>query len=162
VPKYLLLGKGLAMSREDLDYSLAQSAGTMTTTSADQIGLALSGDYHNGPLSVVIPFGIWGVAGFLWFLAAGLRVLYKNFKYGDESLRIVNSCLFAMFTARTVMFIFLAGGFHSDLQTLIGSLGFNICLNGGVAKPAPAPVPKAAEESGFAGMLPRPRSAGMR
>ena len=94
VPHYLLLGKGLAMTHEELDYSLAQSAGTMGTTSADQIGLALAGDYHNGPLSIVIPFGIWGVATFLWFLTAGLRVLYRNYKYGDESLRIVNSvCL---------------------------------------------------------------------
>ena len=39
-------------------------------------GAAMAGDYHNGPLSVLIPFGIWGLAAFVWLLVAGARFLY--------------------------------------------------------------------------------------
>jgi len=31
-------------------------------------GAELAGDYHNGPLSVIIPFGVFGVIAFVWFL----------------------------------------------------------------------------------------------
>ena len=65
-----------------------------------------------------------------------------------------------MFVGKALVFILLSGGLNSDLQLLIGYLAFNISLNGGVAKRAPAPVPEAAEAPRFAGMLPRPRSAG--
>jgi hypothetical protein len=30
-----------------------------------------AGDYHNGPLSILIPFGLFGMIAFLWLLGAG-------------------------------------------------------------------------------------------
>ena len=39
-------------------------------------GAMLAGDYHNGPLSILMPFGMFGAIAFLWLLGAGLKVLY--------------------------------------------------------------------------------------
>ena len=56
VPKCLLRGKGWGIDSRELDMDLdirrchqSRSAGTI-----------LVGDYHNGPLSVLIPFGLYG------------------------------------------------------------------------------------------------------
>ena len=49
-----------------------------------QQGLAISSDFHNGPLSVIIPLGIWGVIAVLWLMIAGIWVTYCNYRYGDE------------------------------------------------------------------------------
>ncbi len=67
----------------------------------------LVGDYHNGPLSVLIPFGLYGAIAFVWFLAAGLRVLHRNWKFGNPALRSVNALLLAAFAARMVLFLLL-------------------------------------------------------
>ena len=83
VPQYFFKGKGLAMSRADLDFSMSSLTGTMKESSEDQSWAALASDYHNGPLSVLIPFGVWGAAAFIWFLWAGGRVLYRNYKFGS-------------------------------------------------------------------------------
>jgi hypothetical protein len=159
VPQYLLLGKGLAMTHEELDYSLEQQSGTMKAASADQEGLALSGDYHNGPLSVIIQFGIWGVVVFLWLIGAAIRVLYRNYRYGDPELRIVNSCLLALFVAKVIVFLFVYGGFAGDMQIFVGYVGLSVSLNGGVAKPAREPVPEPSQAAGLPDLLPRPRTA---
>jgi hypothetical protein len=97
----------------------------------------LAGDYHNGPLSLIIPFGIWGVLAFLWFLGASFKVLRANYKYGDPELRKENTLLMCYFIAKAIMFVFVFGGFHSDLFVFVGLVGFSISLNRGVAKPEP-------------------------
>ena len=77
--------------------------------------------------------------GFLWFLVASIRVLWKNYKYGDADARKVNTLLLCYFLAKTVMFLFVFGGFYSDLAGFAGIVGLSISLNRGVAaKPAPA------------------------
>src|SRR5262249_29909547 len=65
IPQYLLLGKGYAMSQDDFAISRQPHPGF-----EENWGATLAGDYHNGPLSVIIPFGIWGAGGFVWFLVA--------------------------------------------------------------------------------------------
>ena len=155
VPQYLLLGKGLAMTHEDLDYSIEQQSHSIAITSADQEGLAVSGDYHSGPLSVIIQFGIWGTAIFLWLLGAAGRVIYRNWRYGDPELRIINTFLLALFVAKVLVFFFIFGGFASDVQMFAGYVGLSISLNGGVAKPVPEP----AQAASLPDLLPRPRTA---
>jgi hypothetical protein len=98
-------------------------------------GLALAGDYHNGPLSLIIPFGIWGVITFLWFLAASIKVLWANYKYGAPELHKTNTFLLSYFIAKSIFFLFVFGGFYGDLGAFVGLVGFAISLNGGVAKP---------------------------
>ena len=137
VPQYLLLGKGYALTMED-----AELMGKTAFHSIDesQQGLAISSDFHSGPLTVVIPFGIWGVITVLWTFLAGLWVLYRNFRYGDESLRKINTYLWANYLLLLIRFIFIVGSFSSDMVTFASTIGFSIALNGGVCQPAPRPI----------------------
>jgi hypothetical protein len=106
------------------------SAGRGFVSSAD--GAALAGDYHNGPLSVIIPFGIWGEAAFVWFLAAGLRALHRNYQFGAPELRQINAFLLSFFVARGIFFIFVLGALRTELFYFTGLVGFRVALNGGV------------------------------
>ncbi len=63
IPKYFLLGKGYRIDPEDL--YLADIANQLGLTDAFEVS-RVAGDYHSGPLSVIISFGIFGVVSFLW------------------------------------------------------------------------------------------------
>jgi hypothetical protein len=137
VPQHLLLGKGLGITPEEFNEmmggtALAAEAGKIDPS---QNSLALSYDYHNGPLSVLIPFGIWGAIAVIWFFVAGLRVLYGNYLYGDPSLKTVNLFLYVNFLVTIIMFLFVGGGLSSDVAKFAGYLGLGICLNGGACQP---------------------------
>jgi hypothetical protein len=158
VPRYLLLGKGMAISPEDYNEVMApgsvlgSGAGTFDPS---QTPLALSYDYHNGPLSVLIPFGIWGAIVFIWFLAAGFRVLHCNFKYGDPALRTINTFFFVYFVMHAIQFMFFVGALAYDITTFGGIFGLSVALNGGVCQPAPQPVPARETFLRPRGVLPR-------
>jgi O-Antigen ligase len=157
VPRYLLLGKGLGMTPQDFDYSLSNYTGTIAELSEDDNWAAVSGDYHSGPLSVIIPFGIWGVIALFWFLWAAFRLLYRNFRYGDPALRIINTFLLASFAVKIFIFFVIFGGFYGDIQSFVGHIAMSICLNGGMARPVVEPEPETAKVAPLAAMLPRPR-----
>ena len=139
VPQYLILGKGYGFSARELAMIQDSRSGT-----AGQESTELVGDYHNGPLSVLIPFGIFGMAGFLWFLWAGLRVTYQNYQFSDPACRCANAYLFALFIVKIILFFTVFGGLTGDLEMFAGMVGLSISLNGGVAKPAVVPQPKVA------------------
>lgn len=143
VPQHLLLGKGYGLTDKDF------TAMTMATRSTDFAGdwvAAIAGDYHNGPLSVILPFGIWGAVVFLWLLIAGGWSMYANLRYGDSSLGTVNALLFALFLTRTFLFFFVAGSLYSDILVFVGYFGMSVCLNGGVCRrPARTPALQPAE-----------------
>jgi hypothetical protein len=142
VPHYLLLGKGYILTQMDYDFATSRAFGII---SADQNGSAVAGDYHSGPLSLVIPFGIWGVIAFVWFLIAGGRALYSNYRYGDESLRTINTFLLAYFLSRVFAFIFIFGGLEGDMFFFASLVGLGVSLNGGIRrKPGKEPVTPAA------------------
>jgi hypothetical protein len=134
VPKYLIIGKGYAIDPTEM----------YLTTEAIRMGLIsnyeealLAGDYHSGPLSVIVPFGIGGAVAFLWVLGAGYWVLYSNYRYGDVKLRRINTVLLSYYLAYAVSFFFVFGSFYSQLFIFLGAAGFGVSLNGGVKK-APA------------------------
>jgi hypothetical protein len=144
VPKHLLLGKGLAITMED--YQNMGNDSAFRAIDASQDGLALSGDYHNGILSVVLPFGLWGLIAYVWFMVAGLWVLYNNWKHGNPALQTINALLFVLciqdflgFISCYAGFIFFVGcGFWA------GHVGLSVALNNGVCrkkKPAAAERP---------------------
>ena len=141
VPKYLLLGKGLSISAADL--AQVTSFGSSTEESE---GSALASDFHSGPLSVIITFGLAGVFTFVWLLYAGFRGLYNNYRYGDPELQRVNTFLLAAFIARTVMFLFVFGSYFGDLAQFTGILGLSMAINGGIRKPVPVPARRSAGE----------------
>lgn len=133
IPKYLLLGKGLGIDARELE---SQTAFDERQFNPDATTFILSGDFHNGPLSTIIPFGIWGMIGLIWLLVAGVKALRLNLKYGDPALHTANALLLALFATRIVLFFFVFGGFYGDIATFTGLLGLSITLNGGVRKPA--------------------------
>ncbi len=131
VPQYLFLGKGYAIDASEMNMMQAG----MTRGNSGSEGAELAGDYHNGPLSVVIPFGIFGAIGFLWLLFAAFRVLQRNYKFGDPLYKKANTFLYAYFIARTISFFFMFGSLYSELALFTGLVGLSISLNNGVAKP---------------------------
>jgi hypothetical protein len=127
VPRYLLRGKGYSFSATD--QWLARGLE----------GTEVVGNYHNGPLSVIIPFGIFGAIAFLWLVFAGIRVVYRNCRFGDPGLHNINAFMYAYFVAKVIFFFTIFGSLHSDLPMFLGLLGLSISLNGGVAQPAVEP-----------------------
>jgi hypothetical protein len=149
VPKHLLLGKGLTFNAAEMEaIQIGPKLGQQATAGAEYVG-----DYHNGPLSVIVQFGVLGVIGFVWFLTAALRVLYNNYKSGNSSHQVVNTFLFAYFIARMVFFFTVYGSFHDNMQVFTSLLGLSIAINGGVAKPAETNLEKEPETD--SSILPR-------
>lgn len=138
VPQYLILGKGYSFSGRELAMIQDTPRGGSGLESVE-----LAGDYHNGPLSVIMPFGIFGAIGFLWFMWAGLRVTYQNYQFGDPAYHCANAYLFAFFLVKIIFFFTVFGALPVDLMMFAGLTGLSISLNGGVAKPAVVPQPKA-------------------
>lgn len=131
IPDYFWLGKGYATSSADLYF--AQQSSLRGLAGNFEISL-VAGDYHSGPLSVIIPFGIWGVLAFVAFLIAVGRALYCNYRFGDPALKLINTLLFSYFLARTTSFLFVFGAFDTDLIVFCALAGLSVSLNGGVAR----------------------------
>jgi hypothetical protein len=130
VPRYFLFGKGFAYN--GTDYYLTQlSVGRGISYTVDEATL-ICGSYHQGILTLLIPFGIWGLLLFGWFCWSALRVLAQNYRYGSESLKLINVFLLSMFICRLLFFIFLYGQFELDLPVFVGFIGLSISLNGGI------------------------------
>ena len=131
VPQYLWVGKGCAVSATD--YYLAIES-FRRGLSLDYEFFIVAGDYHNGPLSVLIPFGLPGALAFAWFLIMGGRVLHRNYRYGDPGLKTINTFLYACFLARVFFYLVVFGGFHGDIVNFIGLVGFSVSLNRGMRR----------------------------
>jgi hypothetical protein len=131
VPDHLILGKGYSIDAND--YNILGTTRHNSTTAT--FGAELAGDYHNGPLSVILPFGLLGAVAFTWFLIAGIRLLYNNYRFADPAYASINRFLLCYFVAKVIFFCAIFGSLHSDLLAFAGLLGLSICLNGGVAKP---------------------------
>ena len=134
VPKYLLLGKGYTFSAETFNDSMMADSmfRGKNFTDASQDNLAISGDFHSGPLSVVIPFGIWGAIGWLWFVTAGGYVVWRNYRYGDPELGHINLFFLAFFISKCVMFFFIVGSLVDDTSAFAGSVGLSVAINHGI------------------------------
>jgi hypothetical protein len=131
IPEYLIVGKGYSFT----EAQKLQGRGTTEESKA-------VGNYHNGPLSVILPFGIFGSIGFIWLTLAGLRVLYQNYQFGDPAYHKINTFLFVYFLSKVIYFYAVFGSFHTDLPIWLGLLGLSVSLNGGVARPVVVPKPK--------------------
>lgn len=138
VPQYLIVGKGYSINPGELNMSIDTVRSSVDTAQS----AILAGDYHSGPLSLIIPLGIFGVIGFLWFLYAGFRVLLNNYRYGDPELIQINTFLLAYFVGRTIFYFFVFGAFHGELMIFTGVVGLSVSINGGMRQPAPVTVEK--------------------
>jgi hypothetical protein len=144
VPQYLLLGKGYALTALDFEMmgNGVFTGGKAVDMDKSLTGLAVSGDYHNGPLSTLVPFGIWGAIAFVWLSLTAVYVLYRNYKYGDPELKTVNTFLLVLGVAGLISFYFIFGAYQNDIGGYAKLAGFSIALNWGVcsAKREPAPA----------------------
>jgi len=132
--KYFWLGKGFSINPTDQYLALQAVRRGLT---ADYEMMILSGDYHSGPLSVLIPFGIWGVLAFLAFVVAALRLLYRNYRYGDAALQKINTFLLSFFVTKIIMFVGVFGAIHLDIAVFAGIVGMSVSLNGGICEAKP-------------------------
>lgn len=157
VPKYLWVGKGYGF--DPTDYAITEEA-VLRGFAKDYDTFIISGNYHNGPFSLVIPFGIWGTLGFIWLLIAGCRVLYRNYRYGDPQLHRINTFLLAYFVARFVFFFAFFGAFNSELIVFTSILGLSISLNGGMcSRPHPVRRSELQHDAKSSLALPNPQLA---
>lgn len=131
IPKHLLLGKGYAISVEDFQDEMGAGAAVRSADAAQQ-SLALSSDYHNGPLSVILPFGIWGAIAFVWFAAGSVWVVYRNYRYSTPDLHRLNAFLFAMYIWTVISFY--GGSLATNMNTFTGLLGLSVAINCGVRR----------------------------
>lgn len=145
IPKYLLIGKGFTASATDYYFAMESQRRGM----GEDFDVSLiAGDYHNGPLSILIPFGLPGMITFLGFVVASIQVLRRNYLYGDARLKTLNTYLLASFLTKVIFFFVVFGAIATDLTALAGFVGLSISLNGGVrretdlveAKPATEPL----------------------
>lgn len=139
VPQYLWLGKGYIFSSVDL-FLIHESIQRGFFELYEET--LVTGNYHNGLLTLVVPFGLPGAGAFLLFLIAGWRVLQRNYLYGDPELRNINTFLIAYFVARLIYYTFAYGQFDLDLMVFTGVVGLSISLNGGVKSPSDTAPPK--------------------
>ncbi|HEV2694995.1 MAG TPA: O-antigen ligase family protein [Verrucomicrobiae bacterium] len=142
VPQYLLLGKGYALHAED--FALMGGGafeGLGANLDASEQGLAISGDYHSGPLSTLMPFGIWGAISYVWVALATLFALYRNYRYSDADIKTVNTYFLAIGICQIFGFFFLFGSYAYDIGNLAKLAGWSIAFNWGIKKvPAPGPA----------------------
>lgn len=136
VPQFLLVGKGYSIDPVELEMASSHMSRDDTET------MIVAGDYHNGALTLIIPLGIWGVIGFLWFLGAGFRVLRRNYRHGDPELRRINTFLLLYFLAKTFCFFLIAGTFYVEFYIFTGLVALSISVNGGVRGPVPVVAAK--------------------
>ena len=144
IPEYLLLGKGYSFTEADFQYmgggAYAGQANAASQLDATQQALALSSDFHSGPLSTLIGFGVWGAIGLLWLMAATVWLLYRNYRYGDPELQTINAFLLAHCVTSIIIFFFVFGAFQNDIGNFAKLAGLSVALNWGVRRPSARPV----------------------
>jgi hypothetical protein len=143
VPKRLFRGQGWGIDARELEMSLS-----MADAGDPYASTIMVGNYHNGPFSILLPFGIYGMIAFVWFLVASLRLLHRNWKFGNPALHAVNAMLFAAFAGRVISFFLVFGSMHSDMAFFAGLLGLGVALNGAEPARAQAEQPATGVEFG--------------
>lgn len=131
IPDYLILGKGYAFN--GTDYMLTQEAIRRGMFKSYEDTL-ISGNYHNGILTLLIPFGIFGAMAFALFCCASLWILFQNYRYGPRELNKINSFFLAFFLCRLCFYLVFYGQFELDLMIFTGTVALSLSVNGGVCR----------------------------
>lgn len=133
VPKYLLFGKGYSYSGTDV--MLTQLGYQMGIVRASYEDTLISGHYHNGILTLIIPFGIWGFGAFAAFAVFAFRVLYRNYQNGSIEMQSINTFLLCLYSSRLIFYLFFYGQFELDLVVFTSLVALSIAINNGVCRP---------------------------
>ena len=127
VPQYLFFGKGYAQDPTELNFMYENARRGYLKAYEPAV---FSGDYHNGPFSVIIPFGIWGVLAFGFFIVVSLQYLRRVYRAGNPEFKTINTFLLAYFVARILQFCFVFGAFYSEIGVLVSLIGLSVSING--------------------------------
>lgn len=128
VPQYLWIGKGHGLDSTQLELARYQVGRYFESDIQPAI---IAGDYHQGILTTIIPYSVFGLGAFLWFAIAGWKILHRAFRHGDEELRSINTFLYAYYIVRLTYFVFVYGHLYADFYVFCGILAFSISLNRG-------------------------------
>ncbi|HAV60899.1 MAG TPA: hypothetical protein DCY13_00855, partial [Verrucomicrobiales bacterium] len=126
IPHYLWLGKGFTFS--GTDYYLTRLAVQQGRYAAYEDTL-ISGNYHHGLLTILIPFGIFGLLGFFWFAGAGWWVLYQNYRRGAPHLHMINAFLLSYYTARLLFYSTFYGQFDIEFVVFTSCVALSLAIN---------------------------------
>jgi O-antigen ligase len=151
LPKYFWLGKGYSLNPTELFLTKEAARRGLAPDYAESLAV---GDYHSGPLSVYVPFGMPGVLAFLVFIATGTVALWRNMKYGAEEVSTWNRFLFTVFVVKFMFFVVVFGSISSDLQIFTGTLGLSVALNRGVVRKSAPARQKAGQSTDTYGLTP--------
>jgi len=147
VPRYLVIGKGYSSDASELalfEWHRMTGGGHFEDFEEQM----MVGNYHSGPFSVLLSFGIFGVLLVVGFWIASIRLLWQYYARGRPELRLINTLLLSCFLARVVFFLFLFGDMAADLPLFCGLVGLGVALNRAPAcdeEPEPEPEPAPAD-----------------
>ena len=150
--KVFVVGEGLRIDPEELYLC---GPGWRRGGGLDLQASMVAGDYHSGPLSTIIPLGLWGAIAFLWLLGAGVKVLYRNYRYGDPALQNINAFFLAFFIAQSILYFGVFGAFeHPAFYVYRDS--WHECLDqrGSAQTGGKVPAARAAQPMAMAAPLP--------
>jgi hypothetical protein len=147
VPVYLWIGKGFKQTPSEV--YLVGEAVRRGLASQYEASLA-AGDYHSGIFTLLVSFGVPGLAVFVWFCIAGLRLLWRNYRASPPDLVNLNTLLLALFATRLILYFAVYGAFSADLFQHTGIVGLSIALNGTSPEAAAEAADAAAEEPALA------------
>lgn len=136
IPRHLLLGRGYGIDRTELELAGGKSRSGLAQQFAAS---AVAGDFHSGPLSILLPLGIWGLLAFAWLCWVGVRALYRNYIYSPPELKLINTLLLSSFLTQLAVFLFIFGSFQTQLPAFTGLLGLSVAINRGVRSSVPLP-----------------------
>ena len=126
ISEYFWLGKGFGIDPIDLYFA---QEGVRRGALRNFEPALVAGNYHNGGLSVLIGFGIFGLISFILILIASIRILYRYYRRRDPLLHTINVFLLAYFVARTISFFLVFGEIGTDVTVFLGIVGLGISLN---------------------------------
>lgn len=128
IPAYFWLGKGFSFN--GTDFYLTRLAVNQGRYAAYEDTL-VSGNYHHGLLTIVIPFGIFGLLAFFWFVAAGWWILFQNYRHGHSHFGAINTFLLSYYSARLVFYSFLYGQFDLEFVVFTSCVALSLAINRG-------------------------------
>lgn len=136
VPLHFWRGKGYSFNATD--YLMATEA--VRRGEADSYeGFFISGDFHNGILTTLLPLGIFGLVTFGWFGCVASWVLIQNYRWGESEWTHINRFILASFLVRFFYFFTFYGSFVRDLGFFCGFVGLSLAINQGVCVAARRP-----------------------
>jgi len=136
IPKYLLLGKAIRLTRRSYGWPNKKPSKAISQVGkcSRWPGITIADHFR---LSCLSGFGVYLALSGCWARAS--RCFIKTIVSGIRPCQKVNTFFLAYFITETIIYFTVFGAFNSQLYIFTGVLGMSVALNGGVLK-APRPT----------------------